>query len=104
FHGQQIADTGAIVISSRADQTFGEKIVVKRLESRMLDDRQDVYQTPWFLPRVDAVAVLAFEVGELGLAPHQAQAAADGLFQQDLSLAGTKRNDHADVVDIEALA
>ena len=106
FGRHHIAHGATVVglVAAGAGQAFVDQVVVERLERRVLDDGQHIDQAGRLLTRVDALAVLALEVGVLRVAPHQAQAATYGLLQQDLGLVGAQRHDDADVVDVEALA
>ena len=70
----------------------------------MLDDAQHIDQVGRFLPGVDALAVLAFQVGIFGVAPHQPQASANGLLQQNLRLRAAQRHDDANVVHVKTFA
>ncbi len=85
-------------------QTRLQQVSVKRLKSRVFDNRQHIQQTARLLAGVDALAVVALEVGILWLAPHQPQPSPNGLFQQNGRLAAAQRHDDANVVHIETLA
>ncbi|MNV00821.1 hypothetical protein D3C71_910050 [compost metagenome] len=103
---QHITCAGGVVsiVTRSACQAFVKKLVIERLKRRVLHDGEHVDQTAWLLPGVDALAVLAFQVGIFVIAPHQAQASANGLLQQNLRLAASQWHDDADVVHIKTLA
>ena len=93
-----------IVIACGARQAFVDQIVIERLKRRVLHDGQHIEQAAGFFAGLDQFAVFAFDVVVFRIAPHQAQAAPDGLLQQNLRLAGAQRHDDADVVHVKAFA
>ena len=86
-------------------QSFSHQLLVEAFEGRMLNDGEHVQIGFGLLPfHQHQATVFFFLFPVLRFTPHQAQAAANGLLQQDGCLGRTQGDDDADVVYIEAFA
>src|SRR3546814_1330070 len=85
-------------------EAFLNQLVIEPLESRVLNDRQNVDHVGRGLAGANELTILSFDVVKFVTAPHEAQPAPNGLLQQDTGAGRPQRYDHADVVHIEALA
>src|SRR3546814_11191752 len=83
FDGEQVARDRRIFVAHATDQIFAEFFVVPTLKRRMFDDAENVDKADRLLTVIDALAVLALQVAELGLAPHPTAAQTARLIHQE---------------------